>query len=166
MNTNAQRYVWLAIVSTLSLFIGGKWNIPLAAWIAPILLLRFFRSSNRPWRDGALLWLMMAITAIISWKGATSLVYIHPMAESMLFAVTAAIGLVPLMIDRAYYRRYGSTFWLTFVYPIAATAIDFLISGDSPFGSFGAAGYSQRGCLPIMQLAALTGIWGIGFVIA
>lgn len=166
MTINTRRMLWFGIGTGLTLLIGGRFNISLAAWIAPVLLLRFFRSSEKPWREGALLWLVTAATAIISWKGATFLNNVHPLAESGLFLVTGLIGMLPLVIDRAYYRRYGSSFWLSFVYPVAATAIDFLSGGDSPFGSFGAAAYSQRDFLPIMQFAAITGIWGIGFVIA
>lgn len=168
MNTTSRRILWFGIGAGLTFLIGGRWNLPLAAWVAPIFILRFFRTSEKPWREGVLLWLTTGITAIISWKGAIpqGLSAVHPLAESGLFLITGVIGMLPLVIDRAYYRRYGSTFWLSFIYPVATTAIDFLSSGDSPFGSFGAAGYSQRDFLPIMQLAALTGIWGIGFVIA
>ncbi|HSG43022.1 MAG TPA: nitrilase-related carbon-nitrogen hydrolase, partial [Anaerolineales bacterium] len=34
-----------------------------------------------------------------------------------------------------------------------------------PFGSFGAAGYSQSGFFPAMQVASVTGLWGISFMI-
>lgn len=35
----------------------------------------------------------------------------------------------------------------------------------NPFGSWGALGYTQHGNLPLMQLASVTGIGGIGFLI-
>ena len=44
-----------------------------------------------------------------------------------------------------YYRRFGSSAWLTLVFPIAMTAVDFFSSSGSPFGSFGAIAYTQRG---------------------
>jgi apolipoprotein N-acyltransferase len=44
--------------------------------------------------------------------------------------------------------------------------MDFFSSSGSPFGSFGAAAYSQRGFLPVMQLASLAGLWGITFIIS
>ena len=46
MNKNL-RYLWLVLAAVLGLFIGGKWNIPLAAWLAPVLMLRFFRDSDK-----------------------------------------------------------------------------------------------------------------------
>ena len=65
-------YLYLFIAFALSfLSSGGKWNIPLAAWLTPIFLLRFYRQSNRPWLDFLLLWVATAIPLIVSWNGAT-----------------------------------------------------------------------------------------------
>lgn len=36
----------------------------------------------------------------------------------------------------------------------------------NPYGTWGVLGYTQHGNLPLMQLASVTGIWGIGFLIA
>ncbi len=165
MNKNI-RYLWLALASILSLFIGGKWNIPLAAWIAPILIMRFFRDSDKAGRNFLLLWLVTAIPTIISWSGATAMSRINPIVEPIFFLFTAPLGLLPYVIDRIYYRRFGSSAWLTLIYPIAATAMDFFSSTGSPFGTFGAGAYSQQGFLAVMQIASVTGLWGITFVVS
>ena len=47
-----KKYFYLAIIFILGLFIGGKWNIPLAAWIVPIFGIRFFRDSDKAGRSG------------------------------------------------------------------------------------------------------------------
>ncbi|MBX0329940.1 carbon-nitrogen hydrolase family protein [Oscillochloris sp. ZM17-4] len=165
MNRNQQRLLWLATAAGLGLFIGGRWNIPLAAWLAPVFVIRFYRTSERPWRDFGLMWIVAALPTIISWRGATFMAQIHPAAEAAFFLAITPLGLTPYVIDRAYARRFGSPLWLTLVFPVAATAVDFLSSSGSPFGSFGAGAYAQRDALPIMQLAALSGLWGITFVI-
>jgi apolipoprotein N-acyltransferase len=64
-----------------------------------------------------------------------------------------------------YYRRFPNSAWITLVYPIAYTAVDFFSSSGTPFGTSGAVAYSQRDFLPIMQMASVTGLWGITFVI-
>jgi apolipoprotein N-acyltransferase len=74
--------------------------------------------------------------------------------------------LTPYIIDRLYYRRFGSPFWLTLVFPILATAIDFFSTNGSPFGTFGAGAYSQRDFLPAIQIASVTGLWGITFIVS
>lgn len=162
---NNKRYLWLVIAAILGLFIGSKWNIPLAAWIAPIFAIRFFRDSEKAGRNFILLWLASSIPTIISWNGATFLSNIHPAAEAAFFFIMTPIGLIPYVIDRIYYRRFGSSAWLTLIFPIAFTATDFFSSTGSPFGTFGAAAYSQRDFLAVMQIASVTGLWGITFLI-
>lgn len=165
MSNKNLHYLWLIIAAVLGLFIGSKWNIPLAAWIAAIFTLRFFRESEKAGRNFLLLWLASSIPTIIAWQGATFMSKIHPAAEAAFFFIMTPIGLIPYVIDRIYYRRFGSTAWLTLIFPIAVTAIDFFSSSDSPFGTFGAVAYSQRDFLPAMQIASVTGLWGITFVI-
>ena len=166
MNNKNIRYLWLGLAAFLLLFAGGRWNIPLAAWLAPVFAIRFFRESEKAGRNFLLLWLASAIPTIISWRGATFMYGIHPAAEAGFFLLMTPLSLIPYVIDRVYYRRFGSSFWLTLIYPIAATAMDFFSSSGSPFGTFGAVAYSQRGFLPIMQLASVTGLWGITFVMS
>ena len=65
-------YLFLLIAFALNFVAsGGKWNIPLAAWLAPIFVLRFYRNSQRPGLDFVLLWLATAIPLMVSWSGAT-----------------------------------------------------------------------------------------------
>lgn len=166
MNNKSLRYLYLAIAAILGLFIGGKWNFPLAAWITPLFVLRFFRESDKAGRNFLLLWVVSAIPTIISWQGATFMSKIHPLAEVGFFLLTTPFGLLPYVIDRIYYRRFGSTAWLTLIFPIANTAMDFFSASGSPFGTFGAMAYSQRDFLPAMQIVSVTGLWGVTFVMS
>ncbi|HNB54674.1 MAG TPA: hypothetical protein PK530_22185, partial [Anaerolineales bacterium] len=158
------RFLWLALYAILGLFIGGKWNLPLAAWIAPVFAIRFFRESDKAGRNFLLLWAVSALTTIISWHNATAMHMLSPIAEPIFFAVVAPLSLFPYVVDRLYYRRFGDSAWLTLVYPVAATAMDYFSASGSPFGSFGAGAYSQRDFLAAMQIASVTGLWGITFL--
>jgi apolipoprotein N-acyltransferase len=166
MNHKNLRFVWLSAAAVMLLFAGGRWNFTPAAWLASVFLLRFFRESDKAGRNFLLLWVVTAIPAILSWSGATFMAQIHPATEAGFFFLTAPIGLIPYVIDRLYYRRFGSLFWLTLVFPIAATAMDFFSASGSPFGTFGAGAYSQRDFLPVMQVASVTGLWGITFLVS
>ncbi len=168
MNNNSKniRFVWLAIAAILGFFIGGKWNIPLAAWLVPIFAIRFYRDSEKGGRAFLWLWVASAVPTIISWYGVTFMHFIHPVAEAAFFFLMTPIGLIPYVIDRAYYRRFPQSAWLTLVYPIAATAMDFFSASGSPFGTFGAGAYSQRDFLAIMQIVSVTGLWGITFIVS
>lgn len=161
-----KRYLYLTLAAILGLFIGGKWNFPLAAWIVPIFVMRFFREGDKAGRNFLLLWVVSAIPTIISWQGATFMSKVHPLAEVGFFLLTTPLGLLPYVIDRLYYRRFGSTAWLTLIFPIANTAMDFFSASGSPFGTFGAMAYSQRDFLPVMQIASVTGLWGVTFVMS
>lgn len=160
------KYLYLLIATILSLFIGGKWNLPLAAWLMPVFAIRFFRESDKAGRNFLLMWATSAIATIIAWNGATATAAIHPNAEPIFFILMMPIGLLPYVIDRLYARRFPDAAWVTLVYPIAATAMDFFSASGSPFGTFGAAAYSQRGFLPAMQIASVFGLWGINFVMS
>ncbi|HVF24409.1 MAG TPA: nitrilase-related carbon-nitrogen hydrolase [Anaerolineales bacterium] len=166
MNNKNLRFLWLGIATTLLLFAGGRWNFPLATWLVPVFAIRFFRDSEKAGRNFLLLWVATAIPIIISWNGATFMYFMNPAVEAAFFLLTAPIGLIPYVMDRLYHSRFGSSFWITLVYPIVATAMDFFSSSGSPFGTFGAIGYSQRDVLPIMQIASVTGLWGITFVMS
>lgn len=165
MNKNL-RYLWLALAVILGFLIGGKWNFPLAAWLAPIFVMRFYRESQTAWRSFLLLWLVSAIPTIVSWQGATFMSMIHPLAEAGFFLLVTPLGLLPYVIDRVYYRRFGNGAWLTLVFPIANTAMDFFSASGSPFGTFGAVAYSQRDFAAVMQVSALFGIWSVTFVLS
>jgi len=53
---------------------------------------------------------------------------------------------------------------MTLVFPISVTAMDFFSASGSPFGTFGAAAYSQAGFTALMQITAVTGMFGIPFI--
>jgi len=157
-------YLFLLIAFALNFVAsGGKWNVPIAAWIAPIFVLRFYRMSEKPWLDFLLLWLATAIPLIVSWNGAT---FFPGLGEIGFFLAVAPIALIAVVIDRYFHVRIPDSAWMLFIFPIAATALDFFQANGSPFGTFGASAYSQRGFLPIMQIASVTGIWGITFVMS
>ena len=166
MNNKNIRFLWLGIAAVLFLFAGGRWNFTPAAWLASVFAIRFFRDSEKAGRNFLLLWLGTAIPAMISWNGATFMYFRHPALEAASFLLMTPIGLIPYVIDRVYYRRFGSAFWIALVFPITATAVDFFSANGSPFGTFGAGAYSQRDFLPIIQIASVTGLWGITFLVS
>ncbi len=166
MNSNSRnlRFVWLALYAILIFFVGGRWNIPLAAWLAPVFAIRFYRDSDKAWRAFLLLWIATTVPTVIAWNGVTAMNFFHPTAEAIFFTLMTPIALIPYVLDRLSARRFAPSLWLTLVFPVAFTALDFFAATGSPFGSFGAGAYAQRDVTWLMQLAAVTGLWGIVFV--
>ena len=170
---NSQRsytWLWLLLVALLSFFVGGRWGIPLAAWLSSVFAIRFIR-QQKALRGYLLLVLAVYIPSAIAWNGVTFFTFIHPVAHYVFMLVTAFLGNLPFLFDRILIGRLQKAgrklaFWTTFIFPVVTTATDFLISGDSPFGTFGAQAYTQYGVSPLMQLASITGLWGISFITA
>lgn len=169
-NQETRKYIWLVLFAVMTLFAGTRMNFPLAAWLAPVFAIRFYRDSQKGGRAFLLLWLAMAVPTIIAWKGATAMgLFLHPIAEPIFFVLMTPLTLIPYAIDRLYFRRWAedgaSPFWLTLVYPISYTALDFFSASGSPFGTFGAAAYSQAGFTAFMQVTSVLGIWGLPILI-
>ena len=56
--------------------------------------------------------------------------------------------------------------WLAvFAFPFVSTAFEFINSLLSPNGTAGSLAYTQAHLLPLIQVASITGIWGITFVV-
>jgi len=66
------------------------------------------------------------------------------------------------------FRRFvvrGQLIRATFALPSLWVAWEYLSELASPHSTFGNLAYSQLDCLPILQLASLTGIWSISFLL-
>lgn len=139
---------------------NGATAHPAAAWLAPVLLLRFAVTTS-PLGGTAALALAGAVASYVSMLG------VIPIAQAE-FLVTCVIsgllGTLPYLAHRLLAPALGSVAG-TLVFPAAAVALAYALSLASPFGSWGADGYVQAGFLPLMQFAAVAGVWGVGFFV-
>lgn len=132
-----------------------------AAWVAPIpVLLLTFRSS---WRRSALA--AFAAYFLGSLNLFTFFTKILPVP-----LVLAQLGLIALvfacavLVARVAVRRLPP--WAAaFAFPAAWTTYEFLSSLRSPHGTSLSLAYSQTDVLPLLQIASVTGLWGITFVV-
>jgi apolipoprotein N-acyltransferase len=85
-------------------------------------------------------------------------------------AVNSLVGAIPFFLDGLLapkLRRDGHLpFTATFIFPLAATALEFLTSSTNPIGNFGAVGYSQYGIPLLTQVTAVTGMLGLTFLVS
>lgn len=167
---NNARFLWLALYAAAILFTGGRMQLPIAAWLAPVFGLHFYRHSEKGGRAFLWLWLATAVPTAIAWHNSTAISALAgPIAEPIFFAIVTPITLLAVVIDRIYYRRWSvngkSPFWITLVFPVAASALDFFSGSGSPLGTFGAAAYTQAGFTSLMQMAAVAGMWSIPFIV-
>lgn len=96
--------------------------------------------------------------------------YLHHYIGLPLPFIAYAIGMpgVALALCVLLFRRLllrGSSLLATLAVPTAWLAIEYISSLLSPHGTFGSIGYTQMDALPILQVAAVAGLWGISFLV-
>jgi apolipoprotein N-acyltransferase len=131
-------------------------------WFAPLPVLLFAaRSSLR----GA------ALTATISWlAGSLNMWHYFSAVLHIPLAILAPILAVPalafagtVLLFRALLRK--SALWSALLaFPATLVSFEYLLNLASPHGTAGSLSYSQLKCLPVLQLASITGPWGISFL--
>ena len=152
----------LAVVAAfVAAYSNGHVVVPLAAWIAPVMLLRVTRSQS------PLLGFVIALAVMTpAWLFQWSEVFrLHGLMTYLTALTMTAIGLTPYLADRLIARRLPKLAAM-FVFPTAMVATEWAFTVTSPFGSWGAIAYSQADFAWLTQAAALGGMWIITFLIA
>jgi apolipoprotein N-acyltransferase len=152
-------FIWLIIGTIISLFANGKWLFPLAAWFAPVFLIRFSR-TQKPLNGFLFISAATSITGIIAWKNAIPL---NGAPYYIIIVIGALFGAILFLIDRMIAPRIDG-FASTLIYPLASVASEYLHVATSPFGANGSLALTQNN-LPLLQVVSITGIWGIMFLV-
>ena len=152
--------IWLIAGAAL---LGVTLRTPIAplAWLALALLLHGSRSLPAP---AGLLWTWLVLYAALAYGRHGDI----PVPGAAFFVIVAAIATtltIPFALDRMAGVRLGGAA-ATLVFPLAWVAAEFLQSRFAPGATWGSIAYTQYGVLPLMQVAAFVGIWGITFLIA
>lgn len=152
---------FLLVGSLLVGFSSGAWLVPLAAWIGPALIMRYTRNYQR--KSGYLLLAAAYIAAFLIGFGA---MWLAAWGAGMMIGLGLLYGFLwtlPYLADRHLSPRLKG-FSSTLAYPLAAVTLEIINNLTNPVGSWGATGYTQYGNLPLMQLASVTGMIGITFL--
>ncbi|MGW1196641.1 nitrilase-related carbon-nitrogen hydrolase [Streptomyces sp. NPDC002536] len=156
------RYGLLMLGTGTMLFaVGSRWDIAAAAWIFPVLLVRFARLS-RVWSGTLWIWLAH-IAAAVFWIQESELGF-SPAAVVIAIALTA-LQTLPFLADRLLVDRLRPAV-AALAFPAAFAAAEFLITIVTPLGTaYGCLAVTQYGDLPLLQVVSVTGPWGIAFLI-
>lgn len=152
-------YLWLAIAAASFVFYAGQWAIPLAAWLAPLFMLRFVR-TQRPLTGFLLAWLVRFAVAAVVPEGT---ILLSGIGYYAIVLILTGLTMLPYLADRLITPQLGG-FVATLVFPMAFTTFEYL-SSFSPSGTINSIAYTQYGNLPLLQVVSVTGIWGITFLI-
>ncbi len=152
--------ICLGLAAAFLPFANGRWPVALAAWLAPVFLVRFLRTQGV--LPGLILGglVFMAASFLHWWK-------ILPLGGWRYFAFVGLVveGLYLIyVIDRLVSPRLGG-FKATFVLPAAWVTVEYFALFVSPYGNWAAVAHTQFGFLSLRQLLSITGTTGIAFLV-
>ena len=78
--------------------------------------------------------------------------------------ITSAVFGFGVLFFRSFIQR-GSPFFASLAFPAYWVAYEYLFAVVSPHSTWGNLGYTQMNCLPMIQIASITGVWGISFIV-
>lgn len=156
----------LAVLITAALLLVGDGMNPMwpAMWIAflPIMLLA---AETPSWRIAA------GATGLSMLLGSLAMLnYLHfalhlpVMAWLIPYLIVSLLFAAGMLLFRSLLHR-GAVFCAVIALPAFWTVCEYLASFAPPSGTAGSLAYTQERFLPILQVASLTGPWGITFLL-
>jgi apolipoprotein N-acyltransferase len=157
-------WVWLFVALALLPFTIVQTMLPLAAWLAPVFLLRFARAARRGGLALLLLFLVHATAYGIALRGGGSgNIYVDLFGLSIFAIFRGLISTLPYAADRLIGSRLADG-TRVLVFPLAFTTVDWLMTLLPAVNSTESPAYSQYDSLALMQILSVTGMWGIVFL--
>jgi len=144
-------------------FVLGLHPIWWLMWVAPIpvLVVALRRGATTAFAAGFCAWLLGELTM---WTYMTSVVHVPvPITIAFLLLPAAVFGGAAALASVLAAR--GKVVAAALAIPSVWVAAIYVISVSSPHGTFGSLAYTQMDLLPVVQLASVTGVWGIDFLV-
>ena len=161
LSSNSAGRLWLA-GTALSLFaVHTNWDVPLAAWLYPLFLLRY--SSLRAAQQGIPRVGAAVMIGVLFWLAVTGMLFV-PVAAAA-FGFLGIMLTLPFALDRLLAPRLGGI-GATLIFPASRVAMEYLFVLVAGFGSWGSLGVTQHENLLLIQLAGITGVYGVSFLMA
>jgi len=136
-------------------------SLPPATW-ASLTLLVYATRSLPAWLAYAPLWLALFAA---TWIGQKGIIPMNGAAFAVPIFFIATFMFLVFVADRLLAPRFSGVA-ATLVFPVAWVAVEFFQSRSTPAATWGSIAYTQFGYLPLMQVAAVVGIWGITFLVS
>jgi apolipoprotein N-acyltransferase len=152
-------------VASAGLFYFGtglhpKWS---ALWLAPVPVL-----AIAPRLRGGAAFLLGSVAWLIGetnqWNYVRHEIELPLQIAVLYFVVPAVVFGFGVLFARGFLRR-GSLFLAALAFPIYWVAYEYLTAIASPHSTWGNIAYTQMDLLPLIQIASVTGVWGISFVV-
>jgi len=152
-------YAYLLISFVFLFFLNGRWIIPIAAFLAPLFLIRFLR-FHRPLKGCLLLILVGWVSNIFIWK---EMMPVAGFFYYFLMLMMSVFTSITYLIDRVYSQKERGII-SSLVFPSVYVLMEYIVVSTNPSGSYGTLAHTQSS-LPLLQIVAITGIWGVTFLV-
>jgi apolipoprotein N-acyltransferase len=154
-----------ALLATALLAYFGTGLHPLwpLLWFAPVPVLTLAPrlGAGRAFLMAFVAWLLGQMN---EWRYLTHGIQLPVPLILISFAIAAALFGLGVLLVRGFLRR-GSIFLAALSFPLYLATYEYVVSITSPHSTFGNLAYTQINCLPVIQIASITGIWGISFIV-
>jgi apolipoprotein N-acyltransferase len=160
-NKTIKNIVLLLVGAFFVYFSNGRYSFALAAWLFPIFFLQVSRQEKSIYSYLVIPLLVAVSGQLAFWR------FTYDNTSSILFFLPFILGLpmgLLFFLDKLLYSKQKG-FAATLIFPLLYTSFDFLLNLFNPFGTLGILGYSQFDFLAFSQLASITGMWGLTFMI-
>lgn len=132
-------------------------------WIAPLPVL-LVAARNSWWVTAFAAFAAWAIGSINMAHYFTTLLHMPLLVRIQIMAGPAVMFALAVLLFRALLRR--GAWWSALIgFPGAWVSYEYLLNLSSPHGTALNIAYSELNFLPVLQLASLTGPWGISFLV-
>jgi len=153
----------LAVATTAVMVWFGTGLFPMwpPMWFAPLPVL-LFAARNSWWATALAAGCAWLIGILNMWR------YLHLLMKAPLLACTLlSLAIVFVLAVLLYRALLGLGAWwsATLAFPAAWVSFEYLLNLVSVHGTAGSLSYSQLNFLPFLQLASVTGPWGMSFLL-
>jgi apolipoprotein N-acyltransferase len=137
---------------------GDYWYL---LWVAPIpILMLSFRLSAKPTFITAFIAYLLGRLSWFSY-----LVSVATIIPAIIFTILIPFIFAIIILQTRRIVTRSVYWWTAFVFPVLYTSFEFLVYRFSQDGSAASIAYTQSNQLPLIQIASVTGITGISFMV-
>lgn len=155
----------VAVTSSAALFYFGTGlhSIWWMLWLAPIPVLAIaprLRASTA-FLLGSIAWILGAMN---QWNYVRHAIELPLRIIILFFVIAAVVFGFGVLFTRSFLRR-DSLFLAALAFPVYWVTCEYLTATASPHSTWGNLAYTQMNFLPLIQIASITGLWGISFIV-
>ena len=152
-----------ALMAVLVFFGTGLDPFWLLMWFAPLPVLLF--ANRASWWGAALVAALSVMLGYLNlWPVFHGLLHIPPAILAQIYLSEGIAYALGVSLYRALLQR-GAHWMALLAFPAAIVSFEYFLNVTSPHGTSASLAYSQLHFLPFLQLASLTGPWGMTFLL-